>query len=118
MYNYYLKRYRQGGNGKKAGRGRKAQASEKEIQEVLKRDNKCRLCGRPVLMGEKAPAPMGAVIETDSEGNKYPVHYLCYKERERRKRRPGANITGKPTRPEIYPVDLPQTINWKEYKAE
>lgn len=117
MYNYYLNRYGRGKNKKEARKRRNPlKASDQEIQEVLERNNKCQLCGRPVLLSEKAPAPMGAMIEKDSEGNIYPIHCLCYRERE--KGRPPVNITKKRATPGIYPVDLPHTIDWKEYRAK
>ena len=113
MYNYYRQRYK---GGKKKPSGRASERNRKKILEVLQHENLCRLCGRPIFFDEKSPGLMNPVIENDEEGNPHPVHYICQK--ERKKGRPPQNIQRAHTPPKRPPMELPQTINWMEYRSE
>lgn len=97
-------------------------AYEKNKRIIFKTQNTCGICGKPIDFSIKAPDPMSAVIDhiipvskgghpSDIE-NLQIAHWACNRQKSDK-----LFNTPKEEPKAIGNRNLPQTINWAEYKA-
>ena len=110
MYNYYLHRYR----GKNKKGCKIVKASKEEITDLIQHESICRICGRPLFPDIK-PSNAMSVIICKEKGEQYPLHNICYTEKERGK--PPASINTRGHDKKRPPLTLPQTIDWTKYRS-